>query len=59
MEIDESADLIFSAVRAERKAILNRTIKPISTAPAHQIELEKVLEEMARIIEADGGILTP
>jgi hypothetical protein len=43
--------------------MLNETMKPVSTAPAHQIErnigLDKVLEEMAEIIEAEGGILTP
>jgi hypothetical protein len=43
--------------------ILTRTTKPVSTAPGQliefDIELDKVLEEMAEIIEAEGGILTP
>jgi hypothetical protein len=57
METDKSPDLVPSAADAERKAILNHTTKPV--LGAEQIELDKVLEEMAEIIEAEGGNLTP
>jgi hypothetical protein len=63
METDKSADFVLSKASAERKVILTRTTKPVSTGPAQpiefDIELDKVLEEMAEIIEAEGGILTP
>ena len=61
METDMSQDLVLSSkVSAERKAVLNQTTKPVSKAPEQQkIELDKALEEMAEIIEAEGGILTP
>lgn len=59
MEMDKSPDFVLSAANAERKAILSRTTKPVSSAPVQQIELDKLLEEMAEIIEAEGGILTP
>lgn len=57
METDKSRDLLLCAAGAERKAILGHTTKPVSGA--EQIELDKVLEEMAEIIEVAGGILTP
>ena len=57
METDKSPDLALSAADAERKAILSHTTKPVSGV--EQIELDKVLEKMAEIIEAEGGILTP
>lgn len=57
METDKSPDFVLSAADAERKAILSHTAKSVSGA--EQIELDKVLEEMAEIIEAEGGILTP
>jgi hypothetical protein len=63
METDKSADFVLSKASAERKVILTQTTKPVSTGPAQliefDIELDKVLEEMAEIIEAEGGILTP
>jgi hypothetical protein len=63
METDKSLDFVLFKASAKQKAMLNETMKPVSTAPAHQIErnigLDKVLEEMAEIIEAEGGILTP
>jgi len=60
METDRSPDLVPSTVSVERKAILNQATKLVSTVPVQQkIELDKVLEEMAEIIENDGGILTP
>ena len=57
METDKSPDLLLCAADAERKAILGHTTKPVSGV--EQIELDKVLEEMAEIIEVAGGILTP
>ena len=60
METSKSPDFVLSAANAERKAMLSRTIKnPVSVAPLQQIELDEVLEEMAEIIETEGGILTP
>lgn len=61
METDMSQDFVLSSkVSAERKAVLKQATKPISKAPEQQkIELDKALEEMAEIIEAEGGILTP
>jgi len=60
METDRSPDFVPSTVSVERKAILNQATKLVSTVPVQQkIELDKVLEEMAEIIENDGGILTP
>jgi hypothetical protein len=60
METDRSPDFVPSTVSVERKAILNQATKLVSTVPVQQkIELDKVLEEMAEIIEKEGGILTP
>jgi hypothetical protein len=60
METDRSPDFVPSTVSVERKAILNQATKLVSTVPVQQkIELDKVLEEMAEIIENEGGILTP
>lgn len=60
METDRSPDFVPTTVSVERKAILNQATKLVSTVPVQQkIELDKVLEEMAEIIENDGGILTP
>lgn len=59
METDKSSDFVVSTASAERKAILSQTPKPVPVDPIPQIELDKVLEEMAEIIEAEDGILTP
>jgi hypothetical protein len=59
METDKSPDLVPSAPEAERKAILSQGTKSGSVADAEQVELQQALEEMAEIIENEGGILTP
>jgi hypothetical protein len=58
MEADKSQDLVPSAVNSERNALVGQTQKPAST-PVQQMELNEALDEMAEIIEAEGGVLTP
>lgn len=59
MQTEKSPDLVPAAAQAERKAILSQSTKPISVADAEQVDLQQALEEMAEIIENEGGILTP
>lgn len=59
METQKSADFVLSSASAERKALLSLATKPVSAPPMQHFELDKLLEEMAEIIEAEGGILTP
>lgn len=59
METQKSPDFVLSSASAERKALLRLATKPVLAPPMQQIELDKLLEEMAEIIEAEGGILTP
>jgi hypothetical protein len=59
METD-APDFVLSKASAERKAsLLKQTTKTALATCAQQIELDKVLVEMAEIIASEDGILTP
>ena len=59
MEMDKSQDFVLTTDSTEPKTLLTQTTKPVPAAPLQQLELEELLDGLAEIIEAEGGILTP
>jgi hypothetical protein len=59
MEKDKSRDRLLFAVHGEPRLYKPRKRKPVSLKSAEQTRTDALLEELAEIIESEGGVLIP
>jgi len=59
MAMEKRQDYTPFAAKAERHLSEARNRKPASSKSVEQIETEVLLEELAELIESEGGILIP
>jgi hypothetical protein len=59
MEMDKSQDRLLFAAHAEPRLHKPRNTKPVSLKSAEQTRTDALLEELAEIIESEGGVLIP
>ena len=59
MAMEKPQDCVPFAAKGEPHLSEPRNRKPVSSKSVEQIETEMLLEELAELIESEGGILTP
>jgi hypothetical protein len=59
MAMEKRQDYTPFAANAERHLSEPQNRKPVSSKSVEQIETEMLLEELAELIESEGGILIP
>ena len=59
MDMDKSRDRLLFAVHGEPRLYKPRKRKPVSLKSAEQTRTDALLEDLAEIIESEGGVLIP
>ena len=59
MELDKSQDRLLFAAHAESGLYKPKNTKPVSLKSAEQTRTDALLEELAELIEFEGGVLIP
>jgi predicted site-specific integrase-resolvase len=59
MDMDKSRDRLRFALDGELRLYKPRKRKPVSLKSAEQTRIDAVLEDLAEIIESEGGVLIP
>jgi hypothetical protein len=59
MDMDKSRDRLLFAVHGKPRLYKPRKRKPVSLKSAEQTRTDALLEELAEIIESEGGVLIP
>jgi len=57
--MEKSRDRLYFAVHSEPRLYNHEKRKPVSLKSAEQTRIDALLEELAEIIESEGGVLIP